>query len=157
MEIKKNPSISIEKRKNFFFIMGLCIALSSSLVAFEWKTFESKISQLGSLDAVFDETEMIPIVILEKPIPKLPKPKIEIISTENIVDEIQTEEINPDPRELLPEIDFSEINFFNDEPIDEIEIPLLGAVRMPEFPGGEKAMHEYLRKNIRYPREALNA
>ena len=43
MEPKKNPEISLEKKKGLFFQIGLILALVIVLVAFEWKSYEKVI------------------------------------------------------------------------------------------------------------------
>ena len=40
MKAKKNPKISIERKRGLFFQIGLVITLLAVLIAFEWKSYE---------------------------------------------------------------------------------------------------------------------
>ena len=61
MEPKKNPKISLEKKKGLFFQTGLVITLIIVLVAFEWKSYERVDYNLGQLNLDELEEEIIPI------------------------------------------------------------------------------------------------
>ena len=49
MEPKKNPKVSLENKKGMFFQIGLAVTLLSILIAFEWKSFDKTIYNLGDL------------------------------------------------------------------------------------------------------------
>ena len=49
MKAKKNPKISIERKRGLFFQIGLVITLLAVLVAFEWKSYEKTDYSLGQL------------------------------------------------------------------------------------------------------------
>ena len=61
MEPKKNPEVSLEKKKGLFFQIGLVAALIIVLVAFEWKSYEKVEYNLGQLNLDDMEEEIIPI------------------------------------------------------------------------------------------------
>ena len=48
MEPKKNPEISLEKKKGLFFQIGLVVTLVIVLGAFEWKSYEKVDYNLGN-------------------------------------------------------------------------------------------------------------
>ena len=44
-----------------FIQIGLVVAISVSLVAFEWKSYEKSASDLGTMQLALEDEEMIPI------------------------------------------------------------------------------------------------
>ena len=61
MEPKKNPKISLEKKKGLFFQIGLIITLLVIFGAFEWKSYDKVAYHLGQLSLDDLEEEIIPI------------------------------------------------------------------------------------------------
>ncbi|PCJ86799.1 MAG: hypothetical protein COA57_05660 [Flavobacteriales bacterium] len=99
MKTKKLPKANLERKRGMYFQMGLVIALSAALLAFEWMTFEEfekEKSETSYTETL--ETENMPITRMpEKPKPKkqVRKPKI---SHTLPPETIQTEpEDNKDP------------------------------------------------------------
>ena len=143
METKKNPEISLEKKKGLFFQIGLILALVIVLVAFEWKSYEKVDYNLGQLNLDDLEEEIIPITKQEiKPPPPPPPPPevIEIVEDEvEIEDELEIEDTESDEDE---EIEIEE------EDDDEF---FMVVENMPEFPGGDLGLMKYIQKNVKYP------
>ena len=74
MEQKKDPRKDFRKRSFQFFLIGLVVAFSSTLVAFEWRTSEYEpltLPQVGEIDIIEVEP---PIRIFTKVTPPLPPP-----------------------------------------------------------------------------------
>ena len=90
MKAKKNPKISIERKRGLFFQIGLVITLMAVLVAFEWKSYEKTDYSLGQLQMDDLEDEMIPITRQEEKPPPPPPPPPEIIQI--VEDEVEIEE-----------------------------------------------------------------
>ena len=143
MEPKKNPEISLENKKGLFFQMGLIITLVIVLVAFEWKSYEKVEYNLGQLNLEDLEEEIIPITKQEvKPPPPPPPPPevIEIVEDEvEIEDELEIEDTESD-EDIAIEIE--------EEADDEF---FMVVENMPEFPGGDLGLMNYIRKNVKYP------
>ena len=143
MEPKKNPEISLEKKKGLFFQIGLILALVIVLVAFEWKSYEKVDYNLGQLNLDDLEEEIIPITKQEiKPPPPPPPPPevIEIVEDEvEIEDELEIEDTESDEDE---EIEIEE------EDDDEF---FMVVENMPKFPGGDLGLMKYIQKNVKYP------
>ena len=55
METKKNPKANLETKRGMFIQIGLVVAISVSLVAFEWKSYEKSASDLGSMELALDD------------------------------------------------------------------------------------------------------
>ena len=143
MEPKKNPEISLEKKKGLFFQIGLILALVIVLVAFEWKSYEKVDYNLGQLNLDDLEEEIIPITKQEikPPPPPPPPPEVsEIVEDEvEIEDELEIEDTESDEDE---EIEIEE------EDDDEF---FMVVENMPEFPGGDLGLMKYIQKNVKYP------
>lgn len=143
MEPKKNPEISLEKKKGLFFQIGLVITLVIVLVAFEWKSYEKVEYNLGQLNLDDMEEEIIPITKQEEKPPPPPPPPPEVIEIIEDDEEIENE----------AEVDDTE----SDEDV-EIEIEeesdeefFMVVENMPEFPGGDLGLMKYIQKNVKYP------
>ena len=66
MELKKNPKADLESKKEIFLLIGLIIALSGTILAMEWKSYEKQESDASEeevKDVVWDE---IPVVERQK-------------------------------------------------------------------------------------------
>ena len=66
----------------------------------------------------------------------------------------------PPAVEVTPSME--SINVEADEPavpVEKVDEPAVYTVveQMPEFPGGQERMMDYLRKNVKYPQEAMDA
>ena len=73
MEVKKSSRFDVEGRKKYFFQIGMALALSFVLVAFEWAQFE-EIERYDNQEVVDigDEVEIIPITYRKNPPPPPP-------------------------------------------------------------------------------------
>ena len=143
MEPKKNPDISLEKKKGLFFQIGLVITLVIILGAFEWKSYDKVVYNLGQLNLDDLEEEIIPITKQEvKPPPPPPPPPevIEIVEDDvEIEDEIEIEDTESDED---VEIEIEE---------EDDEEFFMVVENMPEFPGGDLGLMRYIQKNVKYP------
>jgi protein TonB len=143
MEPKKNPKISLEKKKGLFFQIGLIITLLAIFGAFEWKSYDKVAYNLGQLSLDDLEEEIIPITQQEvKPPPPPPPPPevIEIVEDEvEIEDEIEIEDTESDEDEMIEIEEESDDEFF------------MVVENMPEFPGGDLGLMKYIQKNVKYP------
>jgi protein TonB len=142
MEQKKNPEISLEKKKGLFFQIGLVVTLIIVLGAFEWKSYEKVDYNLGQLNLDDLEEEIIPITKQEiKPPPPPPPPEvIEIVEDEvEIEDELEIEDTESDEDIAIEIEEESDDEFF------------MVVENMPEFPGGDLGLMKYIQKNVKYP------
>jgi len=154
MEIKKSPEANLEKRKSFYFLVGLMLSLGVVLVAFEWSKPEEEVGSLGELNLELEEEEMIPITQQTPPPPPPPPPQTTII------------EIVEDDQEIEEELEIEDTEDNEDDVIEFVDIPeeVVEAPQIftiveenPEFPGGEKALFEFLGKNTKFPAIAKDA
>ena len=143
MKAKKNPKISIERKRGLFFQIGLVITLLAVLVAFEWKSYEKTDYSLGQLQMDDLEDEMIPITRQEeKPPPPPPPPEIiEIVEDEvEIENELEVEDTDTDENE-----------FIEQEEEDDSDEVFMVVEQMPVFPGGDLGLMKFIQKTTKYP------
>lgn len=170
MEPKKNPKVDLRNYTAVFVLLGLLFAMSTVLMAFEWRKYEYKEVTGYNTGPVEDDIEEIP-PIPEEEIQPPPPPKQQ-------VQEIEIPEEEEEEEEEWEEIDDTEFdeeevieqNFEEEEEEVEEEPKIFVIVEdMPAFPGCEKSpknqvkmctdqkIHTFLAKNIRYPEMAKEA
>jgi protein TonB len=142
MESKKNPKVNLERKRGLFLQIGLVIALLIVLAAFEYKSYEKSVYNLGQLNLDDLEEEIIPITKQElKPPPPPPPPPpevIEIVEDDVVIeDEIEIEDTESDEDLEIVEEDDEEV--------------FMVVENMPEFPGGDLGLMKYIQKNVKYP------
>ena len=149
MELKKNPEVDVNKKSSMYFMIGAVVALSVLLLSFEWKVYETQLTELGKLVLDTEEDEMIPITQQELPPPPPPPPQTTIIEIveddEEIEEELEIEDTEADEDEVIEIIEVEE-----EEEVAEEEIFTIVETN-PGFPGGEAKMYQYLGKNMKYP------
>ena len=153
MEVKKTPQADLENKKTIFMQIGLVIVLGLVFVAFEWTTTEVDVSQFEITEDLDAEEEIIPITRQEEVKPPPPPPPPKVTDVLNIVeDDVELdEELDIEDTEMDED---SEVDFSNvvEEEEEEEDAPVFFIVEeMPEFPGGESALHQYIAKSIKYP------
>lgn len=155
MEIKKSKKVELEGQRATRFLIGITVVLAFMFVAFEWTEYDKKIDATPlANDPVFVMT-LAPVTYPEQKPPPPPAPVPAPPEELNVVDDTEevanqsfgtTEELGGGVeigRYILPEVE--EV-----DKVDETEIFTFVEV-MPQFPGGDKAMMEFLSKNIKYP------
>jgi len=156
METKKTPKADLENKKRIFLQIGLATALLIVLVAFEWRTYERAIQDLGGLDMAIIEEEDIPITRQETPPPPPPPMSMELVIVEDDV-VIEEEFIIDVEATVTTEVrEFVQVRVVQEEEISE-EVIFTVVEEWPSFPGGEEARLRFLSENIRYPQMAREA
>ena len=157
MIAKKSPKADLEKKRFAFFQIGLIIAGSACLAAFEYTTVQMEEPQY----VYEDNREVIDVIpeLPENPIEKPQKmPKVTAISEEIKV--VKHEVIEGDPIDVkrTQKITFEEGE--GEECIDcdyswvEPTEPIIDVPDVePLFPGGAAAMAGYIRDNINLPND----
>ncbi|MEN8119865.1 MAG: energy transducer TonB [Bacteroidota bacterium] len=151
----KNDKANLEKKRSLFFQIGLIIAFSILLFAFEWGSEISKTGSGYQIAGIDLETEMTPITRRKELKPPLPKQykEFKIVEDKEEVKkpiEIIDISIGPeDPTWYLTQIIEVEQE---DEPEEKIWTITEEA---PEPPGGIKGLQHFLAKNTKYPNIAI--
>nr|WP_319401177.1 energy transducer TonB [uncultured Carboxylicivirga sp.] len=151
MKVKKYKHADLERKRSFFFQIGLIVALAASLAAFEWSTEDISEPITYTGDEPYEEDLVLPQVI------KLEEKKPEPIKKQEILAPVLEITDNSDP-------DAGDFNFTSEDMPDvPIEIPemikepeednsvYVFVERMPEPPGGMEGLMKYFAESIRYP------
>lgn len=154
MEVKKLPKADLENKRNMFLLLGLVIALGLILAAFEYKTSPKKAESLGQVEMQEIEEEIIPIT-REQQVQPPPPPPPAVVEVLNIVDdEVEIEdELQIEDTEVTEDmiIDVAPVvQAAKEEEADEAEVFFI-VEDMPEFPGGELALRQFIANSIKYP------
>jgi len=157
MESKKAKKVDLKGKRGVFQAIGVLLSLSFVLLAFEWN-FSSSADELVSFSGTLIDEDPTPLVrIKEKPKPPKIKKQVKFEVVENNV-EVENNNLDKfnsetDPDEILPD-PFGEGGEV--EKFVEVDLPPFNPAELEhraEFPGGEKALLEFVRKNTIYPRE----
>ena len=153
MEKKKSKNADLEKKSQFFVQIGLIIALSFTLVAFEWTSSE-KSNNIEMVQEIEFEDEMMQITRRDepKPEPKPEQPKVaevlDIVDDDVIIEDDFDFDMEADDN---TEYDFTSMMGDDDEEIEEDEIFYI-VEDMPIFNGGDLTeFNKYVVRNLRYP------
>ncbi len=172
MESRKNPAVDIDKKRGFFFAVGLTVAFSFMLVAFEWKSFkEVVLDQFVTVEMDNSVEEIAPIIIPQNtppPPPAAPPPPV-IEELELVEDDVEVEDVTVDvqaPDEIsAPVVTNTQV----EENVNDNEV-FIAVEDMPRYKGCEgikdndaafecfqKEVGKFLGKNINYPQKAKEA
>lgn len=154
MEVKKSPKADLESKRNLFLLTGLVVALGLALVAFEYKTSPKKAESLGQVQMQEIEEEIIPIT-REQEIKPPPPPPPQVVEVLNIVDdEVEIEdELEIEDTEVTEDmiIDVQPVVSTREEVEEEDTQVFFIVEEMPEFPGGELALRQFIANSVQYP------
>jgi len=153
MEIKKNENVNLEKYKILFSLFGMIVALVLVFALFNNTTTDTKSADLGEEEATEVETENTAVTVREQKVPPPPPPKTIVSDIINIVeDNVKIEDdFDFDIPDEDEDIDFQDVDFGDQIIEEEPDQVFLIVEKMPEFPGGEPALREFIAKNIKYP------
>jgi len=153
MEVKKTDKANLEKSRGLFLQIGYVVVLGLVLLAFEWTSKPADLGDLGNLDDMNLEEEVIPITRQQnEPPPPPPPPQqtevINIVQNDvDIDDELELEDTEADEATKVQIVEFTQ----EEETVDEQEIFLV-VEDMPTFQGQEKdAFRVYIQQNLKYP------
>ena len=153
MENKKNPKVDFSTKRGLFLLVGLCVSISLTLAAFEYKTIATPPLVLTFDDPIDEPIYEPPITDIEPPKPPVQAPiLIEIPDLDDIEEQIVfTFEADPTDAILSEPIEVIE------QPKEETDDPFIFAEEDAKFPGGTAAWTKFLTKNLKYPKQAQRA
>ena len=144
---KKNPKADLEMLRGTFTLAGLVLSLFIVYSLVNWKFYDVQAAELGQLVVDEEEEDIIPITQQNTPPPPPPPPPAAPEVIEIVEDEVEVEDI-----EIDTEIDVDEVVEVFEEEEEVVEEEVFTIVEsMPEFPGGQKKLFEYLGKSIKFP------
>lgn len=155
MDIKKNPKYDLERYKGLFLEAGLVIALGLMLMAFEWRKYDNSNDGFEQMQVVEIPEEMVEITRQEELEPPKPEPQTTLLEIVDDDIEVQDElDINAEDDQDTEVGDFV-APVDDGEEVEIVEAEIFTIVEeQPGFPGGESALMDYLRNNIKYPQLA---
>lgn len=159
MELKKTDKANLENKKALFIQLGLIIALSVVIFAFEYKTYDAKESSMIQREAI-QEVEEVVMATQEEAPPPPPEDVPQAETTEfEIVDDNKTieREFNISSFQQTSNVSASvskvEIKV-EEEEVQEEKTIFTVVEQEATFPGGNEKLGEYLAKSIKYPQQA---
>ncbi len=155
MEEKKSPKANLENKKLMFTQIGMIIALLVTWLAFEHKSYDKREidpSLLRQTEVV--EEEMVEITKQEEPKPQPVEVPKQTTQLEIVQDDVETEDININADVQQDEVieDYVAPEVVEEEVVEQEIFQIVE--EMPSYPGGERALLEYVAKNIKYPQIA---
>jgi len=158
MIVKKSKKANLENKRTIFFELGIIVALSFVLLAFEWTTVRSEKLEWDSFGGTPIDEDMAVITVQKEKKIIMPKPviPIAIIITDGDIDVDDPPEIDAGVTGDTENDPYFEIPKEDDEVPDEPAIFLI-VEENPSFPGGMGAFYKYLNDNINYPPGAMEA
>ena len=154
METKKTPKANLENKRKIFFELGLIFSILICLYGFESTTKVNQVVPLGSLNNNGYFEELPPVTRPEDAkqlVPPPPKVVDLILIVENnakIDEELVIIDSGADANTAIDAVMQSPGKHEID--IDDASI-FISPQEMPEFPGGYKALLNFLSQNIKYP------
>jgi len=152
MELKKNPNVDLKKYSGIFIEIGFVLSLGIMLTIFNITQKEKVASNLGELDEMVAEEEIIPITRQQeiKPPPPPEPPKVTEVLT-IVEDDVEIEdELEIDDTEADQETAVEIVEMEEDEEEEEAQVFFV-VENMPEFPGGDLGLRKHIAQNVQYP------
>ena len=153
MELKKNPKVDLRRYSGLFLEVGFVVAIGAVLLTLNYSVQTKNTVVFGELKTVIAEEGIVPITRQQAttppPLPEVPKVAevINIVDDDiNLDDELDIEDIEADQETEIVVVKRQE-----EEEEDEIHMIV---EEIPEFPGGEDALHSYMLKHTKYPKNA---
>jgi periplasmic protein TonB len=154
MESKKSSRANLEDKKFIFRQLGLIVALAVILLAFEWKSYEKTVDDLGQREVVEVPEDIIPITEQKVKPPPPPPPK-QVVKINVVEDDEEVDDDIVIDVEATEETEIQEYVPIEIEEEEVVEEQIFMVVEsMPGFPGGEQELNKYLYENIKYPQMA---
>lgn len=149
----KTANQKLQQKSPLFFSLGLVIALSAVITAFEWKS--TNVNPGVDFDDPTVKTFTLDEVIATKhKVPTRPKPAMindaisdELESISEIIDLLNPDEFD----ETTDDFGLNDLPAIDDEDAPEF---MDYSVIAPSFVGGQDEFYKYLRKNLEYPSRA---
>lgn len=172
MKAKKSKKASLEGKRFLFLQIGLVVAASISLMAFEWVSLDSKPLYM-TLEEDNTKFTIVPEFVPEEV--KEEKTEEQEVQEErqqddnNSMDDNNDADVNaaseteeakegeePDKGYtfLDPNKDFGDIKLGTKKPKVELTVDSYDLTQSAEYPGGMEEMYKFLYKKIKYPRSA---
>ena len=155
MAVKKSPKADLERGKTLGVLMGMIVGLAVLFVGFEWSDREVTIVQSGGVADIIAEEEVEITRPEDTPPPPPPPPAPAIAEELNVVeDDVKLDDVDIISSE--DDASSAQVEAYTPPAVVEEEEESSQQIftvveTMPEFPGGQMALLQYLSKSIKYP------
>ena len=155
MEVKKSPKADLEKGKTMGILMGMIVGLAVLFVGFEWSDREITIVQSEGVADIIAEEEVEITRPEDTPPPPPPPPAPAVAEVLNVVeDDVKLDDVDIVSSE--DDATTAQVEAYTPPAVVEEEEESSQQIftvveTMPELPGGQGALLQYLAKSIKYP------
>ncbi|MCC8188473.1 MAG: TonB family protein [Bacteroides sp.] len=153
MEVKKSPKADLESKKSTWLLVGYVVVLVFMFVGFEWTKRDIQVDTSLAIQEVIFEEEIIPITqqeeIVAPPPPEAPSVAEVLTIVDDQADVEETAVATTEDTGERVEVKYIPVAVEEEEPDEQVIFDVVE--KMPEFPGGQAALMQYLSKNIKYP------
>ncbi len=152
--LKKSRKANLEKRRILFFLIGLVFSGSLVFAAFEWKSYDDDydLDEASKLPIPDETVEFTPPGVRPRIQTISAVPKIVVVHIPVLPPKLEKlPDIVPEP--LPPKAEPSPVNAAGSTKSGSSM--LVKVDELPQFPGGETALYDFLSKNSKYPILAL--
>lgn len=156
MEIKKTEKADLENKKSLFLQIGLVLALSLTLVGFEYKSYEKDALVLQGANQGQDVIEEVVMNTQQETPPPPPEqaPQTTLLNiVENTVDVNNDIEIDAESDDKTINQEYVAPQGDNEQEKEELEIFTV-VEESPDYMGGDLGRIKFLQDNIKYPQMA---
>lgn len=158
MELKKSDKANLERTKTMYTLLGMVLALSIVIAAFEWKSYDEK-EEAMQFTQVVQEVEEVMITRQEETPPEPETPQQQETTEFEIVDDDQElqNEFSVESFENVSNTDVTVPKVeIEEEPEAEVAEEVIFTVveESATYPGGMEKMYEYIGSNLKYPQQA---
>ncbi|MEG1543878.1 MAG: energy transducer TonB [Tannerellaceae bacterium] len=155
MEVKKSPKADLERGKTMSILMGMVVGLAVMFVGFEWGTRDLEMSKVEGVADVIAEEE-IEITRPENiPPPPPPPPAPAAAEVLNVVDDNvdlkQQDIITSEDNQKVAQAQTYVAPAVVEEEEESAQQIFTVVEEMPQFPGGDAALLQFIGKSIKYP------
>lgn len=156
MEVKKSPKADLERTKLTSILMGMVVALAVLFVGFEWSNSDIEIAEAGGVGDIIAEEE-VEITRQDNTPPPPPPPPAPVAADilKVVDDDVKLDDVDivssEDDQALAQVQNYTPPAVVQEEEEESSQTIFTVVEKMPEFPGGQAALLNYLSKAIKYP------
>ena len=159
LEVKKSAGADLEQNRTTWLLLGFILALTALFAGLELTGEQAAEEQASKKkrpkdDIIVVVEEVKPLVIEKKVVPPPPQAKTIVDVIKVVEDEVEIEEQEiasvQDMSEYADVEDLGDFEYVEEEVEEEVIYDVAEDPAM--FPGGDAALMNFLKKNIKYPR-----
>ncbi len=150
MEVKKSPKADLERGKTLGILMGMVVGLAVLFVGFEWGTRDIEIVKSEGVADIIAEEE-IEITRPEDTPPPAPAAVEQLNIVDDDVELDQVDIISSEDDQSSAQVEAYVAPAVVEEEEESAQQIFTVVETMPEFPGGQGALLQFLAKSIKYP------